>query len=151
MTLVVHTARLFSPAARASADLLDVTRKSGCELGKVFAPSWAIMRPMLDARAGAREHRKAAKRKGATPDFVAARLAAAERYDQEVDSAWPAYVEAYTEEMRQSYRRQREAWERLLAAPTRTLACYCTDAARCHRTLLASMLVKLGARSMGEV
>lgn len=104
------------------ADLLDVTRKSATGPALAFAPSWAILRPAL-----------AARRAG------------------DIEAAWPKYVDAYLAEMRQSYRAHREAWDLLLARPLVTLGCYCTDPARCHRTLLArDILTKLGADFRGE-
>ena len=46
MTLHVHTARVSS----GDPDRLDITRKSGDELGKTFAPSWRLLRPFLTKR-----------------------------------------------------------------------------------------------------
>ena len=46
MTLVVHTARV----TYGGGDRLDITRKSDCAVGKVFAPSWAILRAALVLR-----------------------------------------------------------------------------------------------------
>jgi hypothetical protein len=138
--LIVHTARL-SPALRGRAGVLDVTRKSGSPLGKVFAPSWEILRPALDLRA----------------QIKAAAIRGLEMIELETEyrRAWERYIAAYTEEMRQSYRRNRRAWEGLLTLPEQTLACYCSPDAdgqlRCHRVLLAWMLVKLGATYAGEL
>ena len=63
---------------------------------------------------------------------------------------WPRYVADYTHEMRMSYRRNRLAWDALLARSEVTLLCYCTDANFCHRTVLAGILGKLGAVVKGE-
>lgn len=103
-------------------DRLDVTRKSATPDGIAFAPSWGILRPALNARR-----------------------------DGRLDEAWPGYVADYTTEMRRSYREQRPAWDALLARETVTLVCYCAQADRCHRTLLAGFLVKLGAKCEGEI
>lgn len=94
------------------ADALDITRASGRGDGLALAPSWSILRPVL-----------ALRRAGAL-----------------TDEAWSRYVEAYTAEMRASYRRERAAWERILGAD-RTLLCYCDDPARRHRTVAARLLV----------
>lgn len=115
MTLSVHTSRI----TYAGPDRLDVTRKSG---DPTFAPSWAILGPMLDAR-----------RMG--PSYV---------------WLWPQYVEDYTREMRTSYRLNRPAWDALLAHSEVTLVCYCVDPLHCHRTVLAGILGKLGAVMKGE-
>lgn len=117
--LVVYTARI----AYAGADRLDVSRASGAAGGLPFAPSWAILKPALDAR---------------------------RRGEPMTDARWTRYVEAYTAEMRASYRAQRAAWDALLARGEVTLLCYCTDAAHCHRTALAHILEKLGAHYAGE-
>lgn len=115
MTLLVHTARI----TYSGPDRLDITRKSG---DPTFAPSWAILRPMLEAR-----------RNG--PSYV---------------WLWPQYVADYTAEMRTSYREHRAAWDALLARDEVTLVCYCTDPQHCHRTVLAGILGKLGATVCGE-
>lgn len=103
-------------------DRLDITRKSGGPSGWPFAPSWRLLSPYL-----------AKRRQGAltSPD-------------------WERYRAAYTEEMRASYRRARGAWEALLSRPEVTLVCYCPDPARCHRRLLAALLVRCGASDRGE-
>lgn len=121
MTLHVHTARI----SYGGADRLDVTRKSGTT---VFAPTWRILNDALAAR----------------------RRAAAEHRPEIEGLAWEAYVPKYVDEMRESYREHRAAWNDLLARETVTLVCYCVDAERCHRRLLAGILVKLGAVDMGE-
>ena len=103
-------------------DALNVTRKSADATGIVFAPSWRILKPALVARR-----------------------------DGRLDEAWPGYVADYTTEMRRSFREQRAAWDALLARESVTLTCYCAQADRCHRTLLAGFLAKLGATYTGEV
>ena len=103
-------------------DRLDITRASGGPEGLPFAPSWRILRPMIALRR-------------ARGDELA---------------AWPQYVDDYTAEMRESYRTRRPAWDALLARDEVTLVCYCTVAARCHRTVLAGILSKLGATVRGE-
>lgn len=103
-------------------DRLDITRQSAGPDGLPFAPSWQILRPMIALR----------------------------RAGGDALAAWPKYVEDYTAEMRTSYRERRAAWDVLLARTGVTLVCYCVDAAHCHRTLLAEILAKLGARLCGE-
>jgi uncharacterized protein YeaO (DUF488 family) len=65
--------------------------------------------------------------------------------------SWPEYVERYTQIMRRSYRDNRPVWDMLLQAPRVVLVCYCTDPATCHRTVLARILVRLGASYYGEI
>jgi hypothetical protein len=120
MTLSVHTARV----SYAAADRLDITRKSAGPDGLPFAPSWRILRPMLETR-----------RAQGVMAFA---------------YAWLQYADDYTAEMRASYREHRPAWDRLLTRGEVTLVCYCTDAMHCHRTLLAGILGKLGAVFHGE-
>ena len=150
MTLIVHTARV----SYAGADRLDVTRKSAPPEGIAFAPSWAILRPALDLLSVARSMREAADHAGAAkPDDATLAESCLEmtRAAEAIESgAWSLYVEAYRGEMRESYRTQRAAWDALLSRESVTLVCYCTDPARCHRTLLAGILAKLGATVAGE-
>lgn len=61
------------------------------------------------------------------------------------------YERMYTSEMRASYIRNRAAWDALLARPRVVMFCYEVDARECHRSLLASILVKLGATYAGEL
>ncbi len=90
---------------------------------RTFAPSWALLTPYLAIR-----------------DL--GRL---------TDEHWQEYVAAYTLEMRTSYRIARSRWDALLARDHVVLVCYCTDAERCHRRVLAGILAKLGAVDEGEV
>ena len=48
--------------------------------------------------------------------------------------------------MRAAYGRNRRPFDQLLARESVTLVCYCPSPERCHRSLLAEILVKLGAR-----
>jgi uncharacterized protein YeaO (DUF488 family) len=64
--------------------------------------------------------------------------------------AWEQYVERYTAEMRASYGLHRLEWADMLTRHEVTLVCYCVDPARCHRTVLAGILGKLGADVRGE-
>lgn len=60
------------------------------------------------------------------------------------------YTDAYLAMMRQSYFECRGRWDELLAMDEVTLLCYCKAGLFCHRTLLAGILVKLGATYLGE-
>lgn len=104
------------------ADGLDITRAASDPIGVHFAPSAALLWPYI-----------AKRRAGAV-----------------TDADWRAYADSYTAEMRASYRANREAWRAILARESVTLVCYCSDARSCHRTLLARILVKLGAVYLGE-
>lgn len=62
------------------------------------------------------------------------------------------YDTTYTEEMRVSYVRRRDAWRSLLARPRAVVCCYCTDPEACHRTIFArDILPKCGAVYRGEL
>lgn len=115
----VYTARI----SYRGFDRLDVTRKSALPQGIPFAPSWAILGPMLELRRGPKA---------------------------DLEAAWPAYVAAYTGEMRASYRANRAAWDAIVACDKVTLCCYCTRPDRCHRTVLAGIFTKLGCEYLGE-
>ena len=145
MPLQVYTCRVGTRAAR-DRDLLVVTREEADAAGLpgIFAPSWAILRPALDARLAQRRGFVA----GASELEREAALAGARELEL---VAWRVYVPAYLEEMRASYRAHRLEWDRLLARPRVVLACACKAPERCHRTLLATrILPKLGATYYGE-
>lgn len=92
------------------------------ELGKTFAPSPSLLQWALRLRKSGRE----------------------------TAETWAEYERLYIEEMRASYRNSRPGWKKLLAMPEATLLCFCTNPERCHRTILARLLVKLGATYEGE-
>jgi uncharacterized protein YeaO (DUF488 family) len=73
-----------------------------------------------------------------------------ERGHSQPDNAQAVYKARYTSEMRESYVRQRPAWDALLARSRAVLCCACTDSAQCHRFALAQILVKCGAVYLGE-
>lgn len=104
-------------------DRLDITRKSGDE-GLIFAPSWNILWPALKKQ-----------KEGIL-----------------TETDWLEHIEAFTQEMRDSYRHHNRQWnEKILSRETVTLLCYCPDFKQCHRTILArDILPKLGASYGGE-
>lgn len=71
--------------------------------------------------------------------------------------AWEGYMKIYTDQMRRSWRGHREQWLAILRRDRVVLCCYCTDPERCHRTILAGLLVRAGehtglpAEYLGEV
>ena len=131
MTLRVHTARV----AYGGPDRFDVTRGSGGPDGAPFAPSWSILNHALDLFKKAKAFRKDGEE------------GLAEAMEE---SAWREYAPRYVQEMRDSWGTNRAPWTALLAREEVTLVCYCTDPERCHRRLLAEILVKLGAKDEGE-
>lgn len=146
MPLEVWTARVSSR----DPDRFDVTRKSGVGDGLAFAPSWAILAPALGEMRKATRLREIADQLSGVEREVHRNGTIQSAMDIE-RRAWAAYVHAYTDEMRASYRVRRSAWEKLLARPRVVLVCYCVDSARCHRTVLAGILGKLGADVRGEL
>lgn len=117
-----------APIGYLGPDRLDITRGSGIAgAGILFAPSWTILRP-------ARQRLNAGTM---TP------------------AKWAAYANAYTDEMRRSYRYNREEWDTLLERPRVVAVCYCDIRPPrppwCHRRVLAGILVKLGATDAGEL
>lgn len=106
-------------------DALDVTRGTA-DIGATFAPSRALLNE-------AQRRKKAAKGD-----------------EQLLQAAFDWYAPLYIAEMRGSYRTHREDWDALLSHDLVTLCCYCGTAQRCHRRLLAEILVKLGATYQGE-
>ena len=129
MALAIYTAQLPNPKAKIAGyrgpDAFNVTRRGGGRVADPFAPSDAL----LD---------EANKRKRKAYG-VEAQLAA----------VWAWYTPLFTEEMRASYRRNPAAWRALVSRVGEvTLCCYCGTAHRCHRLLLAGMLVAV-ARHLG--
>lgn len=133
MTLQVFTA----PLAYKGDDRLNVSRRNNEDrVGLVFAPSETILSPMLALRglhAGLRE--KDVDREHLKSIWV---------------NTWILYREAYTHEMRQSFRRHEQAWKELLGRQTVTLCCFCPAPGYCHRTVLAKILGTMKAQVCGE-
>jgi len=130
MTLQVFTSRI----NYGGPDRLDITRKSAGPDGIVFAPSWGLLRPILDARA----------RWKTEPTPV--------DHEIEISALWDRYREAFLVEMRESYRVHRATWKALLARPRVVLVCYCTSTTQCHRRILAGLVLPtLGAVGGGEI
>lgn len=132
MTLRVFTSRM----GIRDPDYLDITVQGNLKrmeagehlghrgMGSVFAPEPAKFYAMLSKR-----------RSGSLGD---------------VD--WIMYRGDYIRYMRVSYRKYREQWSALLGLERVVLLCFCKDAERCHRTVLAKdVLVKLGCQYVGEI
>lgn len=69
----------------------------------------------------------------------------------ETDAEWARFVQAYRKEM--SAPSARHLIELLVALSQRTdiaIGCYCEDEQRCHRTILATLLMDAGAE-MGPI
>ncbi len=123
-----------APYRTRDADRLDITR-AGCDKamraqkaapGEFLAPSGGLVFPALEAMRAAAD--------------------AAER-----DAIWAAYAEAYRLEMLTSWRIRRREWDALLVSARAVLVCFCRDPQRCHRTLVAGFLARLGADYRGEL
>lgn len=129
MPLAVHTSRLGSR----DPDYLDISLQGNLRrpeagghqgIGLFFAPSPGLLYPYLSKR----------------------------KFGRETDQDWLEYTRGYTAEMRASYRKCRLAWDALLARERVVLLCFCTEAVRCHRTVLArDILPALGAKYLGEL
>lgn len=121
MTLHFHTATL----AYRGEDRVNITR-AGAIVGLgsgAFAPSSRLLQPFMHLRHSGRE----------------------------TEEAWEDFARAYLSEMRVSYSTRRAFWDQLLNQESGTLVCYCVDVGtRCHRFLLSEILVKLGAKYLGE-
>lgn len=104
-------------------DRIDVTR------GSKKAGKWSVLAPSWDLLGDT--HFRIKRNKDLTAEQAL--------------QIWSSYVERFTEEMRGSYRRNRDVWDELLGRERAVLVCYCADVRRCHRGLLADILVKLGA------
>lgn len=138
MSLIVHTSRISSR----DPDRFDITRKSGGPLGTPFAPSWEILTPALAAM-------KRADR------IARGGYEGPKQAEQIRATAWTRYAVEYRREMLRSHCEHAPAWRDLLARERVVLCCYCVEQPliplRCHRTLLAGYLGKMGAEVRGEL
>lgn len=135
-------------------------------LGAPWAPSWPLLNAAKAAMGSADQLGQAALTLPASEDR-SAMLAEAERLTTE---AWTAYRDGWAdgdrvevgflEEMRESWRVYRPAWGWLLARDRVALGCFCGRPAWwpegqawacCHRFATADLLVKCGARYLGEL
>lgn len=132
MTVNVYTATI----AYRGEDALNITKKGNHKLGVLFAPSSAILSPMLALR-------------GLYGELAAAGLDR-DYLDALQRNAWVIYTQAYLGEMRESYRKHKAAWQRVLGLDEVTFCCFCPDPAFCHRAVLAKIFGTMRARVCGE-
>ncbi len=154
MTLHVHTARI----SYRGPDRLDITRRSGGKEGHLFAPSWRILGRSLGSRkratrilADAQHSCDEAARVGRDDLVPLIKRNTADEAERIEREAWSAYVPAYLDEMAESRERHPDAWTTHLGRPRVVLVCYCPKRERCHRGLLAELLVGMGAVDEGEL
>ena len=102
-------------------DRLDISKKGKDPTGSIFAPSAPLV-----------EKVQKAYRSGGAFD------------------SWRTYDREYQIEMGGSYLTNKAQWEDLLGHSSVTLVCYCPDPDKCHRSVLARILVGYGAQDMGE-
>lgn len=140
--LQIHTANINNR----DPDRLDVTRQSGGTRGWPFAPSWGILRPVLDARKHAKALLVKARRRPEHRILYELLALAA------VDSARAVFAPLFYQEMVVSQGVYKSAWGAVLDLPRVVLVCYCKDPMHCHRTRLArDVFPALGAVCCGEL
>lgn len=132
-------------------DAFDITRKSGGPEGTVFAPSWKILGPGIDARRAAKALREQAERDEMALFVPRQRDEVLTQADDVERRAWTTYVPLYLAEMDESERRHPDVWQRFRARPRVVLVCYCANEMRCHRSLLALREEERGAAWVGEI
>lgn len=134
--MILSTARIGTPVPDEAGMVLDITRGTAKRLrvagatpsfGEHFAPPQAILDPVLQARREAMALRERGQ---------------IETADALEEAAWAAYKPRYIQAMRASWKDHRAAWEQLLAMPSVTFVCFCTNALRCHRLLLVGIVQK---------
>jgi len=121
VTLEVFTGRVHHH--RDDPDRLDITWL-GSQGRSIFAPTPGLFWPFIEKR-----------RRG---EVITA-------------EEWQQYVAGYTEQMRLCYRDHKQAWEALLGQERVLLVCFCADSQRCHRSVLAHLLARCGAKNAGEL
>jgi hypothetical protein len=127
-------------------------------LGEPFAPSSSLLRPALEARrqleakeAEAYALTPARLGREPTPEEEERFLAVVSETERRDIDDWTRYTEGFKAEMRRSYRVNAIGWGWLLTLPRIVLSCQCARADRCHRSILAEALGKLGATVGGEI
>lgn len=159
MTLTVWTAPLRYRGRRRTLDITRVGADRDGGRGAAFAPSWPILRAVKDLFRLAEQHRAEGRQDEAArveatawadykPQYLAEMLVSSGRADVATPPGWTSDVEAARA---RGVVPRPDTWTWLLAQEEVVLLCYCPRAAICHRTLLASVLGKLGAVVRGEV
>lgn len=120
MTCAIHTARM----SYSGVDRIDITRKGNHPKWRVFAPSWELLKPVVDLR-----------RSGASVEALQA--------------AWDRYVPEYMQQMRKAYHYEPARFKDLLSRVRITLVCFCRDHEQCHRTLLGRDILPKVAERLG--
>jgi len=64
---------------------------------------------------------------------------------------WEQYKDRYHKLMFKSYGTNRQIWEEVLMRDEIVLVCFCPNYNRCHRVILAEILMSLGAVYKGEI
>lgn len=156
-------------AHRHDPDALDITIMTGGPKGRPFAPSMGIFVPARRALERVRELRLEAEAlRGTSLSAMVTTLAEAERIET---GTWAMFRRQYLAEMLVSSGRAApegwesevsaavargtvphiEAWTAELSRKRRVYTCFCKTRERCHRSLLASILAKMGADDLGEL
>ncbi|HLD90750.1 MAG TPA: hypothetical protein VI911_07045 [Patescibacteria group bacterium] len=109
-------------------DRLDITAAGQHPIGKIFAPTWDIVKMWQNAK-------KIAEKTG----------------DRAVlDKAEACYKVQYREQMMNSLRNNTGMWIKVLSQPVVTVVCYCPKGTFCHRYQLMDIFTELGAIYIGE-
>ncbi len=61
------------------------------------------------------------------------------------------YTNLYLDHMRQSYKLNKDVWDKILSRNEIIFLCYCHKGNFCHRILLAKIFKKLGGTYEGEI
>ncbi len=150
----------------AGASLLQVqylANKAGVgALGEPWAPSLDLLGPALGQRQrleeiltitkALREQWKNLPIGDEPPPEEEERLIALAAEAEQIEAVhWARYTAGFHDEMRWSYRAKALAWGWALTLPRVVFACACAREDRCHRTLAAGFMGKLGATFGGEI
>lgn len=158
--LLVHTSihrnTRQAPKGYTGPSVLDVTRGIGRDVLAPFAPSEKLLNDVRPRMTRAREEAEELRRRSEQAEAVGdtrSSFELQEQADRLEDDIFASYRPKYTEEMRVSWTRHRSAWDELLRRNHVVLVCYCPapagkpdSAIRCHRRILAELLVKAGQR-----
>lgn len=109
-------------------DRLDITVAGQHPIGRIFAPTWDIVKMWQKAK----------------------ELSKSKNDPSILKRAEDVYRVQYRAQMMASLHTNFGMWLHVLSQPVVTFVCYCPKGTFCHRYILMDMLVELGAMYIGD-
>lgn len=150
----VHPNTRQAPKGYRGPSMLDITRGSGGSDGLPFAPSEKLLNEARRFGEIATKNAEALRASAVAQEALAQTSTSFDlqrRADDLEREPFEWYAPRFVEEMRRSWVQHRPAWDALLARNHVVLTCYCattpSGVLRCHRRILAQLLVKAGGKA----